>query len=472
SAGDTVRVSGEDWFRDGVDTTDPIANDLVSVQIGGVDAPIVPNSLERQPNGLSSVEVRVPPAGTQLTGLPVAVVNRAGARGERPNLFDYAGSGDPPVPPVGFIALSQYAVDKPDRRVTRFAWYHKWDKNNPPVLVKLSYADSQASLSALNSRRLQSEGANTTSNSISIPFVSGNPDFLIAVAESELESDSGLVGPRPRAIGPRQGADPTKHYIPQEVADFLADADVDGCLGNLCYNRFRWEDDTIPDDKPYFFNIQVQNDVGLSPIPAVNGTMGPVFAGCSNEEYLATEAPTLPEVVCKPCPTGALCQGRPAQRVVVRAGYWRAPWDPMEFVRCDEDTACEGWTAGEPPSKYFITPNSYPSLARGARYVGENPSLLTNIDVNGTVTEVSPVEASSPTVFGNAVANGDASSSCAEGYTGTLCNRCEVGYARSGEAGCGKCRSDGSNGAALFGGAVLGLIVVFAMTFMTLNSKG
>jgi hypothetical protein len=134
--------------------------------------------------------------------------------------------------------------------------------------------------------------------------------------------------------------------------------------------------------------------------------------------------------------------------------------------------------AGENPAKYYVNPASFGFATSAARLnepagsiVVPSRLLSSNSTAAAHALTVVPLN-STAAVLGNAAANGDETATCGPEYTGVLCSRCAANHARTGEAGCGECRDPGTNAAAMFGGVVLSVVVVFAMTYMTLAAKG
>lgn len=179
------------------------------------------------------------------------------------------------------------------------------------------------------------------------------------------------------------------------------------------------------DEAPVYLRVLGQNPVGLGNI---SSTSEPVPEKCAEFEYLSTTKPVA-EWRCETCPTGAYCGGGSAEDIIPLAGYFLLPAGfgsgsaEFELVECVEPSACLGYDA----------------------------------DSNTNVTQLR---------------SASGSERCAAGYDGNLCHRCEVGYARSGEAACGRCRSKVANVFVLISGFAVLLVACGAVIAITLSAQG
>ena len=338
----------------------------------------------------------------------------------------------------------------------------------------LYYSHSREDVEALNVT-LNANGAVDTTvltpDSLTAEVITYLPSD-IAVDGRRRQLAASQVGRRP-AVGPRQGHDPENPHWPEEVVELF------NSVNNGSYEVVRYTvTNTFLNTEPYFFRMVSRNAGGSSDYSPV---MGPIFDACHTSQYLTTHL-ALEDVGCDPCPTGAFCGGQPAHRVVNLEGYWRAPWSPVEnFVACDEVTACDGYSPSDtsrPAYLFYPQPSAVGGpLARSASLLNE-PTDAVLVSLNGTTFAVrtsqtaAEVEAFSAAGGQSFTPVSSAQGTCAAGYGGNLCNRCEVGYARTGTASCGECLGEGVNAVSLIGGAILAVGVIAGVTFMALRSRG
>ncbi|CAE7498757.1 unnamed protein product, partial [Symbiodinium sp. KB8] len=441
--GDTVTISGQNFFVDPGMGED--LSVIPKVAFDGIPAEGCAAAFaDASPNAV--LKCRVPDHGQAETpsGFVNIMVMTAGGSVSPPNqIFSYADEGLPAPAPLGLemASVAPIAADVP-REIT-ITWIQTRLKNSRVQTVNqwtLYYSHSREDVEALNVT-LNADGAVDTTVL--------TPDSLTAEVITSLPSDievdgrrrqlaASQVGRRP-AVGPRQGHDPENPHWPEEVVELF------NSVNNGSYEVVRYTvTNTFLNTEPYFFRMVSRNAGGSSDYSPV---MGPIFDACHTSQYLTTHL-ALEDVGCDPCPTGAFCGGQPAHRVVNLEGYWRAPWSPVEnFVTCDEVTACDGYSPSDtsrPAYLFYPQPSAVGGpLARSASLLNE-PADAVLVSLNGTTFAVrasqtaAEVEAFSAAGGQSFTPVSSAQGTCAAGYGGNLCNRCEVGYARTGTASCGE----------------------------------
>ena len=131
--------------------------------------------------------------------------------------------------------------------------------------------------------------------------------------------------------------------------------------------------------------------------------------------------------VCLPCPEGANCQGEKTWgETLNKAGYQQLPWDSRAFGLCPQPAACpEG------------VPVNLPS---------NNSNATTNINATGL--------------------------GCLQGHTGHLCSQCIASYQIlivGGNGTCVACPKPSEFAGILIGLVVLGLVVIAALVYDSLD---
>ncbi len=181
-----------------------------------------------------------------------------------------------------------------------------------------------------------------------------------------------------------------------------------------------------------------------------------LFAKCQSasgpsEEYLAThfvQDVRWDDVRCSPCPAGARCRGLPWEAMTNQAGWQRTEWDPLglTFIRCPRADACPV----QPASRGITT-------AGGMLDQTLMPS--SHIDPSGEWRAH----------FHGTESGGARTQVCQSGRTGHLCQRCEPGWTRSPGNVCSTCASPAVQWLSLFGGLLLGAILLGYMIRTTLK---
>ncbi|EQC33792.1 hypothetical protein, variant [Saprolegnia diclina VS20] len=197
------------------------------------------------------------------------------------------------------------------------------------------------------------------------------------------------------------------------------------------------------------------------------------------------------ETTCHKCPTGAICGGGDA--ILAIAGYWRFPnstgictsgYDDCALIEC-LTSACNGVVAGADTAMINVNgPNetsilvlpagtsdyefgdtlllstfTFPVLVVGTKATDDNMQLY--VTGSGTLTHGSTV-----TLY--RVAN----ETCADGYSGHLCNQCADGYTRSGKSSCISCPNNLTlTLLVLVGGIVACVVLSVGLIFMTMRKS-
>jgi len=205
---------------------------------------------------------------------------------------------------------------------------------------------------------------------------------------------------------------------------------------------------------------------------ALDGPMsvhaGPLLPACSSsagdEQYLSTQfAPSgqWAQVLCRPCPAGAVCGGRPFEAIVNAAGTFRADWDRsgLTFVPCPRPQSC---VQRSPP---LISAAGLPYLQSSDPNI---PIFVSTLQPNDIIDRLGSGQLSTA----DAAAPSDSAAVCPVGYTGRLCAQCATSFTRAGNRECSPCASTGLVWFALVSGVAVGIAGMAFLTVTTLRSKG
>lgn len=254
---------------------------------------------------------------------------------------------------------------------------------------------------------------------------------------------------------------------------------------------------------PLWITVAAGTAVGdeskLSPTSSI---AGPVFELCSASQYLATQFAARSRwhrVVCLPCPEGAVCLGRPYEAVTNAVGSFRADWNATRllFVPCVRKAACQSILPPVPSTGElgFLMPLLLPASPATSRRAAEQsaaaaqlylsthiPSAYLDLGVRGSQelpwSDRAPWLRNHNVTLGSSADGGVPAGSaaltagCAEGFTGRMCAQCADGFARSGDGGCSRCASRSVVWLAVFGGLIVGLVVLGYLVFSTLQARG
>ena len=411
---------------------DPLSPDVdelnTRITIGGL--PCTGLRLDGVTGTEASVSCIVPDPGASLgTSLSVQVTSKAGLVSAPNTLFSYFGAGDAPLPPFGLSAVTQGTAD-PGTRTIQYKFF--------TVRSLTSDAAVATSMDVYFSRT----AAEMTSEDRS----------TVLAADSVVHSIAALDAPPVEVTKATAWAAAQKvSNLPSELASLLQGSTPVEIL------QYTLSDSTYQGE-PYYFRVGARNPAGLSQL---SEAVGPVLDKCSSDKYLATNSAAVGSVVCTACPSGAYCGGQPAHRIVNRAGFWRTPWDALTFAACDSVAACTGYEDGDDPSQFYIVPSAF-GLGTSAQLMGE-PVDAVMVSLGNSTTFA---------YQNQTFAFSDSSDSCAEGYTGVLCNRCAAGFAREGKHGCAQCSTPELNVLGLIGGSLMAVFVVGGLTFMALKARG
>ena len=186
--------------------------------------------------------------------------------------------------------------------------------------------------------------------------------------------------------------------------------------------------------------------------------VGPLLPACAAAEYLATHElgeGRWPQVTCRPCPQGAVCNGAEWERVLAAPGWFRLPWrEPdVSFEACLSEEVCPGESQSpiHVPSRHYIS-SAFQAL----------PGL-------GVVALNTSAAGSDSNVFASHL-----QSSCEASRTGPLCAACAEGYTGQGDGShpCARCAPTWLNWLGVVGGVTVAGVLVAALTRSALSSGG
>jgi len=440
--------------------------------------------------GSSTGTSSAPPPGAPQMGASVVVTTGGGLSSDGFTQFTYAEPLPAPTAPVAFESQS-FKDPTGGSRTVGYTWISTVNAADaaaaePATSFKLFYSTEAAPLHSYTAGSALPAGVATLVKDIASlttrvlkpadlhSSLTGGTRRRVQQTEGNIAGNITQVGRR-EPVGPTMGNNLFNPHIPSGIFAILSDPVL---AAQWTITRY-YAEDRIYGALPYFFRVSALNGDGESDLTPLQG---PVFDNCSLSQYLTTNLP-LAQVQCAACPTGAFCGGQPAHRVVNLQGFWRAPWNPVtSFVECeDAPAACSGYDAETDEGqayKYFVMPARVGGgILASAQLLNETTAaaVVQLGDARFDITSAASTNNASFLAAGGqsfTPVGSSASGTCAAGYSGNLCNSCQVGFARSGTATCQECRGDGENSAALVGGSILALIMVAGLTFMTLRSRG
>jgi len=232
---------------------------------------------------------------------------------------------------------------------------------------------------------------------------------------------------------------------------------------------------------PVWVRVRAATDASQQSLwgPA-SAVRGPLFSSCDISQYLATQYAARSKwsaAICRPCPVGGVCEGRPWEGMGTKPGYYRVGWmqDALYFEACLKPEFCPGVgnvTVSHEALGYLEVQWSHPAYAathalqvynytameatsagagRRLQNAGEvyvpHPLLPTAFKTESLRVHIpvevllpnSSVAVSSPAGSTAVVSTIAGDSSCTLGHTGPLCAKCSHGYGRLGSSQCVQC---------------------------------
>lgn len=252
---------------------------------------------------------------------------------------------------------------------------------------------------------------------------------------------------------------------------------------------------TAVDPRPLQLRIRALNAAGGGPATSWSPL---IPSTCAPTEFLSTYLDPS-EWVCRSCGvTAATCDGGSSFSVAARSGYQRLPWvaGRAAFIRCPRPESCLVGTesAADSEANSVVSNNEgEPSMADGGSDTSSLPTLqqLYQLELPPSsiaLEQAGAIRRAYTNVTGGNTAvllegtdspTGPAShhlsamlppwmqETCAEGYSGIMCARCEPGHTPWGSYECQKCRG----GVAVAVVAVLLIMVIVMITIaLVLNA--
>ena len=198
-----------------------------------------------------------------------------------------------------------------------------------------------------------------------------------------------------------------------------------------------------------------------------SAALGPFLVTCSYSEYMTTNE-LLPgrggiaAVGCEQCPVGAVCRGAPWEFATSDAGFYLVPWSRQQFglllLQCEREESCR-------------RPND---VQWGVRMVAS--AQLASVGDPAALTATAQEAVTAAAAYAEATSSGQTdpapafSTDCEVGYSGTLCNQCASGFARS-SGECGECAEPWRVWLAAFGGLLLTTLLLIFFTISAVEAN-